>query len=126
MGGIVFIDIVGIVHVAVVVSVEVFVRGVRVRESDGRRSTADIRSLLEGRREVAGAAVGCAGGSMRVGSSGSGFVGGVGTDGILGAGEFMVEGFFGVGGGWCVVADGKRFCTHVGCTPFYFSNICTS
>ena len=74
MGGAVVIGVFGIVHVAVVVSVVGFVRGVcvRKREPGGRRSAADVGSPLEGRREVMGAVMECANGLVRVEAFGVG------------------------------------------------------
>ena len=99
VGGDMIISVVEIVRVAIVVSVWRVFQGVRVheRESGGCRLAADIRSLLEGGREVAGAVMGCTKGLVRVGVFGTGYVGGLGTDSNVDDGDFMAEGCFGVG-----------------------------
>ena len=60
----------------------------------GRRSDADVGSTLEGEKEVAGAIMGCAVWSVRVGAFGTVGNFGLGTDGDLNTGEFLVEGYF--------------------------------
>ena len=69
----------------------------RERESGRHRLAASVRSPLEGGREVAGASMGCVEGLVHVGVLGTGYVGSLGTDGELDAGDFMAEGCFGVG-----------------------------
>ena len=100
MGGTIVIGVVGIMRVAIVVSMRRFVRGVcvckREHESGGRTLAADFRSILKRGRDVAGAVVGCADGLVLMGVFVTGCVGGLGTDGGLDAGEFMAEGCFGV------------------------------
>ena len=97
-GGAVVVGVVGIAHVAVVVSVGGFDWSMRVceRESVVRRLTVEVKSPLGRRRMILGDVMECAKDSVGVGVFRTGCVISLGTDNGLDAGEFMAEGYFGI------------------------------
>ena len=92
-----------VVRMTVVVSLVGFVGSVRMRVRGGgsrnHRLAADVKSPLAGERGVWRAVVLSAEGVVCVGVFGAERVGGLGTDGDPGTGEFLAEGCFGVGEG---------------------------